>query len=45
MIKIKYNDKNAFEEVTFSSLNNLVTMTPTTPNKSGFTTWRTEGKT
>ena len=45
MIKIKYNDKNAFEEVTFSRLNNLVTMTPTIPNPSGFTTWKLDGKT
>lgn len=45
MIKIKYNNKNAFEEVTFSRLNNLVTMSPTTPNPSGFTTWKLDGKT
>ena len=45
MIKIKYNNKNTFEEVTFSRLNNLVTMTPTAPNTSGFTTWKLDGKT
>ena len=45
MIKIKYNNKNAFEEVTFFRNGNLVTMTPTTPNTSGFTTWKLDGKT
>ena len=45
MIKIRYNDKNDFEEVSFFRSNNLVTMTPTTPNTSGFTTWRVDGKT
>ena len=45
MIKIKYNNKNTFEEVTFSRSNNLVTMSPTTPNPSGFTTWKLDGKT
>lgn len=45
MIKIKYNNKNTFEEVTFSRLNNLVTMTSTAPNPGGFATWGTEGKT
>ena len=45
MIKIKYNNKNAFEEVTFYRNGNLVTMTPTTPNTSGFTTWKLNGKT
>ena len=45
MIKIKYNNKNAFEEVTFSRSDNLVTMTPTTPNPNGFTTWKMDGKT
>lgn len=38
MIKIKYNNKNTFEEVTFFRSNNIVTMTPTAPNPSGFTT-------
>ena len=45
MIKIKYNNKNIFEEVTFYRNGNLVTMTPTTPNTSGFTTWKLDGKT
>ena len=45
MIRIKYNNKSTFEEVSFSRLNNLATMTPTTPNPSGFTTWRLDGKT
>ena len=45
MIKIKYNNKSTFEEVTFSRSNNLVTMSPTTPNTSGFTTWRMDGET
>ena len=45
MIKIKYNNKNIFEEVTFYRDNNLVTMTPTAPNTSGFTTWKLDGKT
>ena len=45
MIKIKYNNKNTFEEITFFRSNNLVTMTPTTPNPSGFTTWKLDGVT
>ena len=45
MIKIRYNDKNSFEEVTFFRSNNLVTMSPTTPNPSGFTTWKLDGVT
>lgn len=45
MIKIKYNNRNSFEEVTFYRDNNLVTITPTTPNTSGFTTWRLDGET
>ena len=45
MIKIKYNNKNTFEEVTFYREGNIVTMTPTSPNPSGFTTWRMDGKT
>lgn len=45
MIKIKYNNKNSFEEVNFSKDNNVVTVTPTTPNTNGFTTWRMDGKT
>ena len=45
MIKIKYNNKNNFEEVSFYRDNNVVTITPTTPNTNGFTTWRMDGKT
>ena len=45
MIKIRYNNKNTFEEVTFYRDGNIVTMTPTTLNTSGFTTWRMDGKT
>ena len=45
MIKIKYNNKSTFEEVTFYRDGNLLTMTPTTPNTSGFTTWKLDGKT
>ena len=45
MILIKYNDSNTFNEVSFLRSNNLVTMTPTTPNTSGFTTWKLDGKT
>ena len=45
MIKIRYNDRNAFEEVTFYRDGNIVTMTPTAPNPSGFTTWKLDGKT
>lgn len=45
MIKIKYNNRNSFEEVSFYRSNNLVKMTPTTPNTSGFTTWKLDGKT
>ena len=45
MIKIKYNNQKSFEEVSFSRNNNVVTMTPTTPNTNGFTTWRMDGKT
>ena len=45
MILIKYNDSNTFNEVSFVRTSNLVTMTPTTPNPSGFTTWKMDGKT
>ena len=45
MIKIKYNNKNTFDDVNFTRNGNLVTMTPTTPNPSGFTTWRMDGET
>ena len=45
MIKIKYNNKNNFEKITFYRDGNIVTMTPTTPNPSGFTTWKLDGVT
>ena len=45
MIKIRYNNSKDFNEVSFSRSANLVTMTPTTPNPSGFTTWKMDGKT
>lgn len=45
MIKIKYNNRNTYDEVNFYRNGNLVTMTPTTPNTSGFTTWKLDGKT
>ena len=45
MIKIKYNNRNAFEEVSFIRNGNLVTMSPTSPNTSGFTTWKLDGVT
>ena len=44
MIKIKYNNKNTFEEVTFYRNGNLVTMSPTSPNPSGFTTYKLSGE-
>ena len=45
MIKIKYNNKNSFEDVNFYRNGNIVTMSPTTPNPSGFTTWKLDGNT
>ena len=45
MILIKYNDSNTFNEVSFVRTSNLVTMTPTAPNPSGFTTWKLDGVT
>ena len=45
MIKIRYNNRNAFEEVSFYRNGNLVTMTPTAPNPNGFTTWKSDGVT
>ena len=45
MILIKYNNRNTFEDVNFSRNGNLVTMSPTTPNPSGFTTWKLDRKT
>ena len=45
MISIKYTNRNTFEDVNFSRNGNLVTMSPTTPIPSGFTTWRLDRKT
>ena len=45
MISIRYNNKNTFEDVNFSRNGNLVIMFPTTPNPSGFTTWKMDGVT
>ena len=45
MISIKYNNRNSFEDVNFTRNGNLVTMTPTSPNPSGFTTWKMNGVT
>ena len=45
MISIRYNTRNGFENVNFTRNGNLVTMTPTSPNPSGFTTWKLDGKT
>ena len=45
MISIRYNNKNTFEDVNFTRNGNLVTMSPTAPNTSGFTTWKLNGKT
>ena len=45
MIKIKYHNRSSFEDVNFTRNGNLVTMTPTTPNPSGFTTWKLDGNT
>ena len=45
MISIKYNNRNTFDDVNFTRDGNLVTMSPTTPNPSGFTTWKLDGKT
>ena len=45
MISIRYNNRNSFENVNFTRNGNLVTMTPTNPNSSGFTTWKLDGKT
>ena len=45
MISIKYNNRNTFENVNFTRNGNLVTITPTPPNTSGFTTWKMDGKT
>lgn len=45
MISIRYKNKNSFEDVNFTRNGNIVTIYPTTPNTSGFTTWKLNGKT
>ena len=45
MISIRYNNRNTFEDVNFTRNGNLVTMKPTAPNTSGFTTWKLDGNT
>lgn len=44
MIKIRYNNNDIFEQVSFSRNGNLVTISPTTQNVSGFTTYRMSGE-
>lgn len=45
MIKIKYNNQETFEEVSFSKLSeNLVALKGTTKNTSGFSTYRLSGE-
>lgn len=45
MIKIKFNDRENFEEVTFSRLsNNIVALYGATENSSGFSTYRLSGE-
>lgn len=40
MIKVKYNNSDIFEEVTFSKTDNIVSLKGTTENNSGFKTSR-----
>lgn len=44
MIKIKYNNQEIFEEVTFSKTGNIVSLKGTTENNSGFKTYRMSGE-
>lgn len=44
MIKIKYNNQENFEEVTFSKTGNLVSLKGATENNSGFKTYRLSGE-
>ena len=44
MIKIKYNNSNIFEEVTFSKIGNIVSLKGATENNSGFKTYRMSGE-
>lgn len=44
MIKIKFNNKSEFDEVSFSRTENIITLKGITEeNTSGFTTWRLDG--
>ena len=44
MIKIKYNNQENFEEVTFSKIGNIVSLKGATENSSGFKTYRLTGE-
>ena len=44
MIKIKYNDTEAFEEVTFSKTDKIISLKGATENNSGFKTYRMSGE-
>ena len=44
MIKIKYNNQENFEEVTFSKTDNIVSLKGTKENNSGFKTYRLSGE-
>lgn len=45
MIKIKYNNSNIFEEVTFTKLTtNVISLIGATENNSGFKTYRMSGE-
>ena len=45
MIKIKYNNSNVFEEVTFTRIsNNIVSLKGTKENNSGFNTYKMDGE-
>lgn len=44
MIKIKYNNSNTFEEVTFSKMGNIVSLKGASENNSGFKTYRMSGE-
>lgn len=46
MIKVRFSNSNIFHEVEFSKTLNTVTLKGITEaNRSGFTTWRMDGKT
>ena len=44
MIKIKYNNQENFEEVTFSKMGKIVSLKGTKENNSGFKTYRMSGE-